>query len=177
MDAKRLLEIIISRRSIRKYKDAPVEEEKIRMLLEAARWAPSAGNLQPWYFLVVRDKRTREMLAEAAYGQTWMVEAPVHIVVFADPERSAYRYGERGRTLYCIQDTALAIQNMMLMAHALGLGTCFVGAFDERSVSKILCAPRHLRPIAIITVGYPAESPEPRPRRPLEEIVSEESFC
>ncbi|HDJ51225.1 MAG TPA: nitroreductase family protein [Thermoprotei archaeon] len=177
MKAEDLLEIIKSRRSIRRYKSLPVEEEKLRLILEAARWAPSAGNLQPWHFLIVRDKRLREMLAEAAYGQTWMVEAPVYIVVLADPERSSYRYGDRGRALYCIQDTALAIQNIMLMAHALGLGTCFVGAFDERSVSKILCIPKGLRPVAIITIGYPAESPEPRPRRPLDDIVSRESFC
>ncbi len=175
-NADALMAIIKGRRSIRSYRDEDVDDEKINKLLEAARWAPSAGNRQPWHFVVVRDKHIRKRLAAAAFEQTWMIEAPVHIVVLADKERSGSRYGERGRTLYCIQDTAMAIQNMLLMAHALGLGTCFVGAFDEDLVAEIIGAPRSMRPIAIITVGYPAEYPPPRVRRPLEEIVSYEKY-
>ncbi|RLF23588.1 MAG: nitroreductase family protein, partial [Thermoprotei archaeon] len=112
----------------------------------------------------------------AALGQMWIAEAPVVVVVCANIPRTAWRYGERGRSLYCLQDTAAAIQNMLLAAHALGYGTCWVGAFDEEEVSRILGLPDHVRPVAIVPIGKPAESPIPPPRRPLDEVVHWEKY-
>jgi nitroreductase len=171
-----VFETIKGRRSIRAYRDIEVPQEIVEKLIEAARWAPSAGNIQPWEFIIVRNPETKRRLAEAALGQSFIEEAPVVIVVCADEERSARGYGTRGRTLYCIQDTAAAIQNIHLAAYALGLGTCWVGAFKEDEARKILNIPGGVRPVAIIPVGYPAESPSPRSRRPLKEIIHYERF-
>jgi nitroreductase len=171
-----VFETIKGRRSIRAYRDIEVPQEIVEKLIEAARWAPSAGNIQPWEFIIVRNPETKRRLAEAALGQSFIEEAPVVIVVCADEERSARGYGTRGRTLYCIQDTAAAIQNIHLAAYALGLGTCWVGAFKEDEAREILNIPGGVRPVAIIPVGYPAESPSPRSRRPLKEIIHYERF-
>ncbi|MEM2386238.1 MAG: nitroreductase family protein [Candidatus Bathyarchaeia archaeon] len=171
-----VFEAIKGRRSIRAFLETDVPYEMVEKLIEAARWAPSAGNIQPWEFIIVRNPETKRRLVEAALGQSFIEEAPVVIVVCADEERSARGYGIRGRTLYCIQDTAAAIQNIHLAAHALGLGTCWVGAFREEDARKILEIPEGVRPVAIIPVGYPAESPFPRSRRPLKQIIHYEKF-
>jgi len=172
----KLLEVIKSRRSVRSYKEAPVPKEDILKVLEAAIWAPSAGNLQPWEFVVVTDEKVKRVLFKASYGQPWVLEAPVVIVVCADTRRTSRFYGERGRNLYCIQDTAAAIQNMLLMAHYMGYGTCWVGAFDEEIVKRVVKAPEGVRPIALVTLGVPAEKPSPPKRRGLEEVVHWETF-
>jgi len=171
-----ILEAIKGRRSVRAFTDKPVPDEDIMTILDAARQAPSAGNLQPWEFIVVKDAEIKKGLAQAALDQASIEEVSVVIVVCADKSRSSSRYGSRGSTLYCIQDTAAAIQNLHLAAHALGLGTCWVGAFNETEARKLLNAPLNVRPVAIIPVGYPAEKPKPRPRRPLTEIVHRERF-
>lgn len=171
-----VFEAIKGRRSIRAFQSRDVPSEIVEKLIEAARWAPSAGNIQPWEFVIVRNPETKKRLAEAALGQSFIEEAPVVIVVCADEERSASGYGSRGRTLYCIQDTAAAIQNIHLAAYALGLSTCWVGAFREDEARKILKIPEGVRPVAIIPVGYPAESPTPRSRRPLKQIIHYERF-
>ena len=171
-----VFEAIKKRRSIRAFKNIDVSDEIVEKLIDAARWAPSAGNIQPWEFIVVRNLDAKRRLAEAALSQTFIEEAPVVIVVCADYQRSARGYGSRGATLYCIQDTAAAIQNIHLAAIALGLGTCWIGAFREEPVKKLLGIPDGVRPVAIIPVGYPAEQPAPRPRRPLNEIIHREIF-
>ena len=171
-----VFEAIKKRRSIRAFKNIDVSDEIVEKLIDAARWAPSAGNIQPWEFIIVRSLDTKRRLAEAALNQTFIEEAPVVIVVCADYQRSARGYGSRGATLYCIQDTAAAIQNIHLAAIALGLGTCWIGAFREEPVKKLLGIPDGVRPVAIIPVGYPAEQPAPRPRRPLNEIIHHEMF-
>jgi len=171
-----VFEAIKKRRSIRAFKNIDVSDEIVEKLIDAARWAPSAGNIQPWEFIVVRNLDAKRRLAEAALNQTFIEEAPVVIVVCADYQRSARGYGSRGATLYCIQDTAAAIQNIHLAAIALGLGTCWIGAFREEPVKKLLGIPDGVRPVAIIPVGYPAEQPAPRPRRPLNEIIHREIF-
>ena len=167
-----ILEAIRMRRSIRKF-DASrdVDDGVLSEVLEAATWAPSAGNAQPWRFLVVRASELKQKLATAALGQEFVAQAPVVIVVCADLARAKQAYGERGESLYCLQDTAAAVQNMHLAAVSLGLGTCWVGAFSEREVSCHLGLPPSLRPVALIPMGYPAEKPRPRPRRPLAEVV------
>jgi len=171
-----IFEIFKLRRSIRAFTEEDVSDEQIEKILEAARWAPSAGNIQPWEFIVVRRPDIKRDLARAALNQTFIEEAPVVIVACADEIRSGRIYGNRGVNLYCIQDTAAAIENMLLAACALGLGACWVGAFDEEAARKILRIPRGVRPVAMIPVGYPAEKPSPPRKRPLKEIVHYETF-
>jgi len=171
-----LFEAIESRRSVRAYTDADVSEDYVERLIDAARKAPSAGNIQPWEFVVVRNPNVKRMLASAALNQTFIEEAPVVIVVCADMERSRRGYGRRGAELYCIQDTAAATENLLLAACALGLGACWVGAFHESGVREALRLPEGVRPVAIIPVGHPAERPMQRYRRPLEEIIHYESY-
>ncbi len=161
---------IMGRRSIRKYEQKEVEDEKIREILEAAIWAPSAGNTQTWRFYVVRNRDLREKLMKASYMQKQIIEAPVSIVVTFDRDEIDKFYGRRGVELYAIQDTAAAIQNMLLRAYDLGLGTCWIGAFNEEEVASIVRVPPIERPVAIITVGYPAEKPTST-RKPLDEVV------
>ena len=171
-----VLEAVKRRRSIRAFKHQDVSEEIVEKLVDAARWAPSAGNIQPWEFIIVRKPEIKGRLAEAALRQSFVEEAPVVIVVCADEDRSSMGYGVRGETFYCIQDTAAAIQNIHLAACSLGLGTCWVGAFREEEARKILKIPQGTRPVAIIPVGYPAESPPPRRRRSVSQVVHYETF-
>lgn len=171
-----VLEAIKGTRSIRAFKSEDVPPGIVEKLIEAARWAPSAGNIQPWEFIIVRNPEIKRRLVEAALGQTFIEEAPVVIVVCANENRSSQGYGVRGKTLYCIQDTAAAIQNIHLTAYSLGLGTCWVGAFREEEARAILKIPPGIRPVAIIPVGCPAESPPPRSRRPISQIVHYETL-
>lgn len=171
-----VLEAVKGRRSIRAFRKVDVPAETVEKLIDAARWAPSAGNIQPWEFIIVRNVEIKRKLAKAALGQFFIEEAPVAIVVCADEARSAEVYGMRGKTLYCVQDTAAAIQNIHLAAYSMGLGTCWVGAFMEDEVKKILKTPLGIRPIAIIPVGYPAEKPPPGSRRSIKQIVHFETF-
>ncbi len=171
-----LFEAIRIRRSTRAFSDEEVPETEVEKLLDAARLAPSAGNIQPWEFVVVREAETKRRLAEAALDQYFIAEAPVVIVVCADEDRSARGYGSRGVNLYCIQDTAAAIENILLAACALGLGACWVGAFRELEVRRILNVPLGVRPVAIIPVGRPAERPRVRHERPLREMIHREAF-
>jgi len=171
MDFWKVLE---TRRSVRGF-DPTVEvtPDEVEQLLRAAIAAPSAGNRQPWHFYVVRDSKVRQGLAGAAYGQSFVAGAPVVIVVCAHPEQSAARYAQRGRELYCLQDTAAAAEHILLAAVALGLGGCWVGAFDEGRAAKVLGLPSHLRPVAMLPVGKPAGERAIRTsRRTLQDIAS-----
>mgnify|MGYP005837014551 CR=1 FL=1 len=158
--------------SIRRFTPEEVSAATVQKILEAAIRAPSAGNRQPWHFFVVRRASVKEALAQAAYGQDFVAEAPVVIVVCAEPERSALRYGARGRELYCLQDTAAATEHILLAVTALGLGCCWVGAFDEKAAACALSLPSQFRPIAIVPIGQAAEPMSRTPRRPLSEVTS-----
>ena len=171
-----MFEAISRRRSIRAFKSQDVPKDIVKKLLEAGRWAPSAGNIQPWEFIVVRKPGVKRRLVEAALEQTFIEEASLVIVVCANEDRSAEGYGVRGRSLYCIQDTSAAVQNILLAAYSLGLGTCWIGAFNEDEAREVLRIPAGIRPVVIIPVGYPAESPAPRNRRPLSQVVHRETF-
>jgi nitroreductase len=119
-----VVDAIKGRRSVRSFDSSrDISDEVIGQLIDSARWAPSAGNIQPWEFIIVRTLEAKRKLAEAAFGQSFLTEAPVVIVVCADENRSSSRYGKRGRELYCLQDTAAAAQNVHLAAHSMGLGT------------------------------------------------------
>lgn len=171
--AKNVIEAIEERRSVREFKPDPIPESVVSRIIDCGLKAPSAGNIQPWQFWVVKRPSIRSALAEAAFGQNFIERAPVVIVVLAEPARSATRYGYRGSDLYCIQDTAAAVQNMMLAALAYGIGSCWVGAFDEKKVSEALDLSERFRPVALVPMGYPAETRARRPRsqRPFDETV------
>jgi nitroreductase len=170
-----LSEAIKGRRSIRAFKQQDVPEETVEKLIDAARHAPSAGNMQPWEFVIAKKPDTKKKLAQAA-NQTFVEEAPVVIVVCANENRSSMGYGYRGKTLYCIQDTAAATQNILLTAYSLGLGACWIGAFNEDEAKRALNAPEGIRPVAIIPVGYPDETPSHRGMRPLSQIIHYDGF-
>jgi nitroreductase len=165
-----LLETIKNRRSIRKFQKKEIPEKIIDQLIEALIWAPSAGNLQSRKFYFVFNQEIKEKLVRAALEQNFIAQVPLVVVGCAD-EKTALRYGERGKNLYSVCDVATSIQNLMLLAAEKGLGTCWIGAFDEKEVSKILNLPENLRPIAIIPVGYPAEKPKALPRVSKEKAV------
>ena len=170
MDA---LSAISQRRCVRRFSDRVPDDELIHALLQAAIRAPSAGNLQPWHFYVVRDIAARKRLAAAALSQEHVAAAPVVVVICAEPDRSAVRYGRRGRELYCIQDTAAAAENLLLAAVAIGMAGCWVGAFDEAEVARIVGAPRGRRPLVLVPVGYPSRPARGMtPRLPPEDVAS-----
>jgi len=199
------LEVIRNRRSIRKYKPDPVPSELITQVLEAARRAPSGTNAQPWKFIVVRSSERREALCQAAYGQPMIREAPVVVAALGDRqvfkhwprrakelvdvgavdaallEKVGKRYRSRVRQPEDVDRTILgscmiAIDHLTLAAASLGLGTCWAMAMDPDEVARALELPAHLFPIALVPLGYAAESPPPRPRYALGEIAFDETL-
>ncbi|MDT3698257.1 MAG: nitroreductase family protein [Thermincola sp.] len=168
---KDVIAAILERRCVRSFKEDLVPRATIGRLIDAARWAPTAGNLQAWQFYVVYNDKKKRELARAATNQSYVGEAPVVIVVCTEPETLAAKYNDRGRNLYALQDSAAAAQNIMLAACGYGLGTCWVGAFDEKLVAEVMELPRGVRPVVIIPVGYPAGENKAPARRPVEEIV------
>ena len=166
-----VFECIRTRRSVRKYLIKQVEWDKVGQILDAGRMAPSSGNLQNWQFLVVIDELKKKQIAEASARQYWMANASVLMIVCEKPEITEKYYGIRGTRLYSIQNCAAAIENMLLMAHALGLATCWVGAFDEEKVKRVCSIPDRARPQAIISIGYADEKPEMPPKLTLENVT------
>jgi len=169
------IEVIKGRRSIRKFKDLAIGKEIIEDLLNAAQMAPSAGNLQARDFIIITNKITKQKLIKAALGQSFIEKAPVVIVVVANIERSSRIYRSRGE-LYATQDATAGIENILLAAHSMGLGTCWIGAFDENAVSELLGIPDKTLPVAIIPVGYPDEQPAMPPRIAMERLVHWETW-
>jgi len=163
-----IFEAIEKRASVRGFTAEEVGDEAVGKLLEAAVRAPTAGNLQPWRFFVVRDPRVKRALAEAAWGQSFVEQAPVVLVVTADLGVCAHGYGSRGETLYAIQDTTAAVENILLAAVALGLGACWVGAFSEDAASAALGLPGGLRPLAMVPVGQAARPARQNRREPFD---------
>ncbi len=176
-------EAIRTRRSVRKFLDRPVEPEKLQAVLEAARMAPSWANMQCWRFVVVQDPRARARISELSYvesffaasgyksnpAQKGLAQAPVVIVACADPERSGNVRDEH----YYMTDVGIAAQTLMLAAHAVGLGTVFVGVFDEEGVAKLLGIPAGIRIVGLFPLGYPQDAGKAGPpRKALEEIVA-----
>jgi nitroreductase len=147
------LELAKQRFSVRKYRNVPLEDEKLRQVLEAGRVAPSACNYQPWYLIVAREEEIRRKVATAYRGE-WILQAPVIIVVCGDHSRSWHRFDGKD---YCDVDTAIAIDHMTLAAAELGLGTCWICAFNPKVISEVFNLPAHIEPISLLPLGYPAE--------------------
>jgi nitroreductase len=164
-------EAVRVRQSIRAFQKKPVEEEKIHRIIEALNLAPSAGNLQAYEVIIVKDPVLKMQLARAASGQDFVSEAPVCFVFLAYPERSSKKYGHRGSELYSIQDATIATTCAMFAATALGLSSTWVGAFNEEAAARVVGAQRDKRVIAILPIGYGAETPEATPRRPVSDIA------
>jgi len=165
-------EVVARRRSVRRFNTKlAVSDADVTALLEAAVTAPSAGNIQPWRFFVLRSAEARERLAKAL-SQRWAAAAPLVIVVAVDPRPSAARYGDRGEYLYCLQDTAAAVEMILLTAVDRGLASCWIGAFDDRAVAEAIGATHPVTPIAVLPIGHPAESGGRPTRRPLDEITT-----
>lgn len=176
------LEAIKTRRSIRKFTDQPVEPEKLQAVLEAVQQAPSWSNKQCWSLVVVQDQDVRNRISElsfvesffSTYGyksnpaQKGLAQAPIVLVACADPQQSGDLRGEQ----YFMADLGIATQNLMLAAHDLGLGTVFVGVFDEEQLKGLLGIPLHIRIVGLFPLGYPAtEAKGGPPRKPLAEFV------
>jgi nitroreductase len=165
------MEAIKTRRSVRKFSSKPVEEEKLGLILEAARLSPSSQNGQNWRFIVVRDKEKLRMLMDAAYGQPHVGEAPCAIVA-CGTNRRIMDCGQPTDTVDC----SIAMAYMILEAHTLGLGTCWLGHFYADKVKKALSIPDDVSVVAFTPLGYPAEEPVPRPRKELGEIVGYDEY-
>jgi nitroreductase len=180
-----VLQFIKSRRSIRKFLDKPVEKKDITVILEAARWAPSAGNCQPWRFIVVTDEKKKGKF-DPFFHQPWVEKAPVIIVILAYPEATWKRYGLD--SIWYIQDCAAAAENMLLMAHGLGLGAVWVGAFSKEAVAKRLEIDSQYEVFGLVCIGHYKENDrvtldggifandDRRQRRSLDKIAFDETF-
>lgn len=170
------IEVIRTRKSIRNFSPEKVNDELLHEILLDARAAPSAGNLQARDFIIIREKETKIKIAKAALNQYFIAEADVIIVVCANKQKSS-PYGKRGTELYCIQDADSAVMNILLSVHARGLASVWIGAFNEKKVSKILNLPDHVRPVAILPIGYSAEKGGMRTdRNPLKSMVYYEKW-
>ena len=169
--AMEFFQVISERHSMRKYANTPVEEEKLRRILEITNQAPSAGNLQGYEVYVVRSEEKRKALVSAALGQEFLFEAPLVLIFCANPARSTVWYKERGERLYSVQDATIACTFAMLTATALGLATVWVGAFDEQGVRAAAGIPEELVPVAMLPVGYAGKQPRIMPRRELKDII------
>lgn len=177
-------EVLRTRRSIRRFDERPVPEQLLLQVLEAARCAPSGGNMQPWELVVLRERQSIRAVVDTTFvgfdaaggqRQEWLLTAPVLVVACAELKRSASRYGPQGAQV-AILDTAAAIQNMLLAAVALGLGSCWVSGFVPEALGRVLRLPESVRPLAILPVGYPAANPGSPPRLPLEQITHGECY-
>jgi len=168
-----IFEAIRTRRSIRKYRPDPVPDDLIEKVIDAARWAPSSHDRQPWEFIVVKNRCTMEKLAKTHRYSSFIVDAPLVVVVCVDQHKSPSLF---------IQDGSAAIQNLLLAVHAIGLGACWIAIHNlnfprfEKHVQKLLSIPENIRVIALISVGWPMEKPLPSKRRELSQIFHQEKF-
>lgn len=177
-------ETIKNRRSIRKYNNKPVEDEKIKDIIESARLAPSGDNTQPWHFIVVKSNETKQKLATVSHNQKWMLSAPVFIVCIADAlsrfdnnvDIVVNEYSPEQEIKQIIRDTSIGIEHLVLEATRLGLGTCWVAWFTQEDIRPVLNIPSDKYVVSIITLGYTDENPKARPRKSFEEIAHFEKW-
>jgi len=167
-------EAILKRRSVRKFKADPVPAELLEKILEAGRWAPSAGNLQPWIFVAVVNRKSLSLLRRFSPG--YLGESPAAIVICSNRKLARERGGKLAEEYLVVADCAMAAENMMLMAVELGLASCIIKSFAPEPVKKLLKLPEGVEPELILALGYPAESPQPPPKRELSEIAFLEAY-
>lgn len=160
--------IVAKRRSVRKFLSVPLEKESWASILAAGSLAPSSGNLQNWKVIILESKSQKEKIAHYCYNQAWIANASILFVICADTKVATQFYGVRGDRLYSVQNCAAMVQNMLLKATELGVGSCWVSAFDETKLKVHLNIPDHIRPQSIVALGY-ADEVVPRP--PLKEYI------
>lgn len=166
-------EVVKKRRSVRAFLNEDVPLEKILEILEEATLAPSAGNIQPWRFIVIGNQEIKFQLTQAAHAQRFIAQAPWVVAVVAKVDESAAVYGERGKSFYAIQDTAALIMLILLSATDKDLGACWVGAYDDEKVNQILGIKPGERVVALVPIGKPARTPEaPTSRKPLKDLLT-----
>lgn len=169
-------ECIEKRRSVRKFKDKEVHPDDVVDMIDAARKAPSAGNLQSWKFIVVKNQDKKNKIADCCFQQNWVSEAPIIIIVIANIDEIKQEYGTRGEVLYSIQNCALAAQNLMLKATDLGLSTTYISAFEEGMLKREFKIPDNMRANAIIPVGYADENPRTKHLHSIDTMTYFESY-
>lgn len=169
-----IFKVIQTRRSIRKYKEDPIPEDVLLRVLETVRLAPSGKNLQPWRFILVKDNVLKEKLAIASAGQFFLAKAPIVIVACGFPENCYSRMGRYMKSWPV--DVAIALEHLILQAQEEGLGTCWIGSFEEKEVKALLRIPENVKVLALTPLGYPDEKPPSRGRKSLEEIISYDGF-
>ncbi|UCE42302.1 MAG: nitroreductase family protein [Candidatus Aminicenantes bacterium] len=169
-----ILKVIKERRSVRKYKSDAIPDDVLQRVLEAARFSPSGKNLQPWKFILVHDEFLKKRLVDASVTQTFIAEAPVVVVACGFPDQCYSRMGNYMKSWAV--DVAIAFEHLVLQAQEEGLGTCWIGAFEEKDVKSILNVPEGVKVLALTPLGYPDENPMPRGRKSLEDIVSYNSY-
>ena len=162
-----LVDTVLSRRSIRRYEQKEIPRDVLDKILEAGRQAPSAANRQPWHFIVLTDSEIKKELSKGVFGR-FIKDAPVTVVGCAHRELIAGKWS--------IISTTIALQNMVVAAWAMGVGSCWIGDFTQEKVKKLLGIPERWDVVALVSFGYPAETPQPRKKKPIEEIVSFNSF-
>lgn len=167
-------DVIKKRKSIRKYKSDPIPHDVLNRILDAGRIAPSAKNYQPWHFIVIKDPEIKKNVAEASRGQHWMADADVIVCGCALMDIVWSRMG--GYMSSFAVDITIAMDHMILAAANEGLGTCWIGAFDEKQVKEILEVPDNVHVVALTPIGYPAQEPKDRGRKALNEIISYNKF-
>ncbi len=166
-------EVAKKRRSVRSFKQKNIPKKEIEEIIEIGHMAPSAGNRQARDFILISDEEQKQKLVNNAYNQSFIAEAPWVVVVCANKKRSEERYGERGKDLYSIQDASAAVENMLLAVVDKGYGSVWVGAFEEEKVASQLNVPEKARPVAIIPIGHPAETPTVPKKMDAEELTHE----
>ena len=167
-----VMQAIQTRRSIRSYKDQPVEPEKLQQVLEAARLAPSASNNQDWKFIVVQDQQTRKALVSVCHNQKFVGQAPVVIAACSTNPQRTMASGQPAAAV----DLAIAVDHMTLAAVELGLGTCWIGAFDAPAAAKLLGLPADAVVVHILPLGYPASSPPAHKAKPASEVICQDTW-
>lgn len=169
-----VLDVIRKRRSTRRYKQDQVPPDALWRVFEAARLAPSGKNLQPWKFILVKDSALKEALAKASHRQYFIAKAPIIVVACGFPDNCYLRMGHYMKSWTV--DVAIALEHLMLQAEEEGLGTCWIGAFEESEVKSILNVPENVKVLALTPLGYPDDEPRYRGRKSIEEIVSYDKF-
>ncbi|MAG77845.1 nitroreductase [archaeon] len=168
-------DVIKGRRSIRRYRDKDIPRSLVGEILDLAKHTPSSGNLQNWKVIVVKDSEMRQQLAQASMEQYWMVEAPIHLVICNDYDKVKDHYPVLGK-MYSIQNCAAFAYNITLSAHTFGLGSCWIGAFDNEKVQRLLSIPDNIDPEIIITLGYSEDSKSPQLRDEVKYITYQEKW-
>ena len=176
-----VMDAIQNRRSIRSFTDQPVADELLHQILTAGTLAPSAGNMQAWEFLIIKDQAAKRKLVDTTdagrtarggvFTQEWIMQAPVVVVVCYDVKRMTGRYGSKGRNLMTIMDCMLCVENISLAAVNFGLGTCCVVGFNPDQLKMALPVPKEITPLLLLPLGYPLEQPEPSYRLPLKDLI------